>query len=109
FPPRRSSDLASHPRRRGSQVAFFGHSNGHTCRLVRKSLRFRSSLAGCVMPLHVWPNLLIHALKAKALLSGSANGRGFGSVSHHQVIESQPLSAGIFFARSASVDGGLAI
>src|SRR5690606_13047505 len=105
FPPRRSSDLASHPRRRGSQVAFFGHSNGHTCRLVRKSLRFRSSLACCVMPLHVWPNLLIHALKAKALLSGSANVRGFGSVSHHQVSKNQPVSVGFFLPALASIGG----
>ena len=31
-----------------------------------------------------WPNHRIHAFKAKALPSGSTNGRGFGSVFRHQ-------------------------
>jgi len=43
-----------------------------------------------------------HALKAKTLLSLSGCGRGFGSVFHHHNLKSQPLSVGIFFARSAS-------
>ena len=34
------------------------------------------------------PNRRIHALKAHALLSGSANGRGFGSVFHHHFYSS---------------------
>lgn len=50
-----------------------------------------------------WPNHRIHAFKAKALPSGSTNGRGFGSVFRHQYPKSHPLSVGIFFARSPSV------
>ena len=42
------------------------------------------------------PNHRIHALKAKALLSGSGMERGFGSAFHHQHQKSQPLSVGIF-------------
>ena len=36
------------------------------------------------------------------LLSASESGRRFGSVFHHQYSKSQPLSVGIFFARSPS-------
>lgn len=50
-----------------------------------------------------WPNRRIHAPKAKALLSGSDYGRGFGSVFHHHNLKSQPLSGWDFFARSPSV------
>lgn len=42
------------------------------------------------------PNRRIHALKAKALLSGSGMERGFGSVFRHQYPKSQPSSVGIF-------------
>ncbi|WP_324567848.1 hypothetical protein, partial [Ottowia sp.] len=44
-----------------------------------------------------WPNRRIRALKAKALLSGSDYGRGFGSVFHHHNVKSQPLSSWDFF------------
>ena len=37
-----------------------------------------------MMLLRIWPNRRIHALKAKAFLSGSENGRGFGSLIRHQ-------------------------
>ena len=39
------------------------------------------------------------------LLSASESERGFGSVFHHQYSKSQPLSVGIFFARSPSENG----
>lgn len=43
-----------------------------------------------------WPNRRIHALKAKALLSGSESGRGFGSVFHHHT-QGLGQSPGPFF------------
>jgi len=46
------------------------------------------------------PNRRIHALKAKALLSGSGMERGFGSVFRHQY-KGQPLSVGLFSVRPA--------
>jgi len=39
-----------------------------------------------------WTSRRIHALKANALLSGSANGRGFGSVFHLQSREPKLVS-----------------
>ena len=64
-------------------------------------------LFDCIEALRIcdrgWPNRRIHALKAKALLSGSDCGRRFGSRFHHQLPETQPLSVGFFSARNASV------
>ncbi len=42
------------------------------------------------------PNRRIHALKAKALLSGSGMERGFGSVFHHQYLKANRARLAFF-------------
>jgi hypothetical protein len=51
------------------------------------------------------PDDRIHTLKAKALLSGSDCGRGFGSVFRHQSPKPEPVSGFFVPARNASAGG----
>ena len=65
------------------------------CRVSSPRLNFAGALTW--YPAAVRPNRRIRALKTRALLSGSESGRGFGSVFHHHLPKTQPLSVGIFF------------
>ena len=52
-----------------------------------------------------WPNHRIHALKAKALPSGSDCGRGFSSVFHHQNLTPNPSRLGVSISASRKPRG----
>jgi len=69
----------------------------------------KASTNGCVYGLSIWrsvgqldsrnaPFVQVGTYNGHALVSGSDDGRGFGSVFHHQYLENQPFSVGFLFA-----------